>query len=187
MQQLIGRWRRECARGVAIAVRTAQSAGARLRPGHPAQTLQGETLQGEALQAETLRSMPPQPLPSQPLAPQFHSTPAPPISAGHWAVAGFVCGALFWHFIGFWGFVSEVVFSSRTPTEDRQIAQAGVYCIELVLDRATGRVHDQPCALEAAQLDESSMSAKVDFLADRPRLARRTRTGRGTRLTSGER
>ncbi|MGE0022330.1 MAG: hypothetical protein AB7S70_01715, partial [Hyphomicrobium sp.] len=28
-----------------------------------------------------------------------------------WSVIGFVVGAVFWHFIGFWGFVSEVVLA----------------------------------------------------------------------------
>ena len=122
------------------------------------------------------------------------ATPVPPAAAkpflrifassAFWGVSGFIVGAIFWHFIGFWGFVSEVVFSNRPRLEDRVVQQAGPHCIELVLDRTTGTVQGTECALEAPQLDESAISVKGDFLINRPRLARGSRA---VRLSSGER
>ena len=38
-----------------------------------------------------------------------------PVHTVLWAVAGFVAGAIFWHFIGFWGFVSEAVWHAARP------------------------------------------------------------------------
>ena len=73
----------------------------------------------------------------------------PAMPAAFWGPGGFLVGAIFWHFIGFWGFVGDVVFSSRPATEYHQIAQTGPHCIELVLDRASGGVRGLPCALEA--------------------------------------
>ena len=39
-----------------------------------------------------------------------------------WSVIGFVGGAVFWHFIGFWGFVSEVVLAGNSPMAVEQVA-----------------------------------------------------------------
>ena len=100
---------------------------------------------------------------------------------------GFLVGAIFWHFIGFWGFVSEVVFSHRQGVEDRQIAQTGAHCLQLILDRSTGTVRGEPCALEAPQLDESASTAKSDFLANRRQLAHGRRASRAIRVTAGDR
>lgn len=107
-------------------------------------------------------------------------------SATFWGLGGFVTGAIFWHFIGFWGFVSDVVFSSRSHLEDRQIAQSGPQCVEVALDRVTQAIRTVPCALETPELDESANSVKGDFLGYRHRLARGPR-GKGViKLTSGE-
>ena len=102
-----------------------------------------------------------------------------------WGVSGFIVGAVFWHMIGFWAFVSDVVFSSHAPIEERFVDQAGANCVEIVLDRATGRVYTEACATEAPQLDERSLSVKSDFLGGgRGRLAR---PQRAVRVTSGAR
>jgi hypothetical protein len=39
------------------------------------------------------------------------------LSAAAWAVLGFLSGAVFWHMVGFWGFLSEVVL--RADVEER--------------------------------------------------------------------
>ena len=41
-------------------------------------------------------------------------------SALTWAALGFACGIVFWHFIGFWSFVSEIVLPA--PSLNRQEA-----------------------------------------------------------------
>ena len=107
-----------------------------------------------------------------------------PIPAGAWGITGFLVGAIFWHFIGFWGFVSEVVFSNRRAVEDRQIAQTGPQCLQILLDRSSGAVRGEPCAPEAPQLDESASAVKSDFLSSRRHLAR---GARAVRLTAGDR
>ncbi len=107
-------------------------------------------------------------------------------SAALWGAGGFLTGVIFWHCIGFWGFVSDVVFSNRAHLDDRQIAQSGPQCIEFVLERATGTIHAEPCAMEAPELDESANSAKGDFLSHRQRLARGPRSKSVIKLTSGE-
>ena len=73
---------------------------------------------------------------------------SPATPAVVWGLSGFVFGAVFWHFIGFWGFVSDVVFSSRAHVDERLIAQTGPYCVEVALDRTTGAIWGKPCALE---------------------------------------
>ena len=107
-----------------------------------------------------------------------------PIPAAAWGITGFLVGAIFWHFIGFWGFVSEVVFSNRRAVEDRQIAQTGPQCLQILLDRSRGTVRGEPCAPEAPQLDESASAVKSDFLSSRRHLAR---GARAVRLTAGDR
>lgn len=107
-------------------------------------------------------------------------------SAVCWGAGGFVTGAIFWHFIGFWGFVSDVVFSSRAHLEDRQIAQSGPQCIEVALERATGAIRAEPCAMKAPELDESANSTKGDFFGYRPRAVGSPRSTSAIKLTSGE-
>lgn len=97
---------------------------------------------------------------------------------------GFVIGAVFWHFIGFWGFVSNVVFNGRVQVEERYVEQAGSRCIELVFDRKTGVTRGQPCAVDAPMLDERSLTAKDHLQAPRGKFAR---GGPAIRLSAGDR
>lgn len=81
-----------------------------------------------------------------------------------WGVVGFIIGGLFWHFIGFWVFVSEIVVAGSpaplakpaaahhvaVPFEARshwvQMADANApQCTSLTLDRLTGVTSAQPC------------------------------------------
>jgi hypothetical protein len=76
-----------------------------------------------------------------------------------WSAGGFLAGALFWHAIGFWQFVSDVVFDpAPSPTAQMtavappsQIALPTIYlvdpanCTALLLDRKTNSTVMQPC------------------------------------------
>lgn len=73
-----------------------------------------------------------------------------------WAVVGFLCGAVFWHMVGFWGFVGELV--SRGPSPEQRAASAmvsGAACITLVLDRETGETRSESCPALIAALPDS--------------------------------
>lgn len=101
-----------------------------------------------------------------------------------WGVTGFVIGAIFWHFIGFWSFVSDVVLNSRVQVEERYVEQTGPRCIELVFDRKAGVTRGEPCAVNAPLLDERSLSAKGEFQGPRGKFAR---GGPAIRLSAGDR
>lgn len=74
-----------------------------------------------------------------------------------WSVAGFVAGAIFWHFVGFWGFMSGIVAGDPTVqvpavasvqrSQWVQVAEADAptMCTQLALDRATGLTSAAPC------------------------------------------
>ncbi len=82
-------------------------------------------------------------------------------STAGWGLAGFLIGAMFWHFIGFWSFVSDIVY--KGPAEDgRAIAQTGQDCTELALDRATGKIYALPCPNHASQLAEVARGTRED-------------------------
>lgn len=80
-----------------------------------------------------------------------------------WGVLGFIVGAVFWHFIGFWGFVSEVVFVGRSMHEDRLVDQTGANCVQLAIDRGSGIVRPEHCPLEAEFLNEGVLAIRSDF------------------------
>jgi hypothetical protein len=79
------------------------------------------------------------------------------------ALIGFVIGAVVWHFVGFWGFVREVVVKGP-PVTHAAVAQSGPNCTELVLDRGDRSVRLLPCATEAVELAEAGVAVKGDFL-----------------------
>ena len=87
-----------------------------------------------------------------------------------WCALGFASGIVFWHFVGFWSFVSEVVFKAdpatsiaarvrdSAPSNDRRKLQTTVYggipatgssnvsaCTLLRLDRSTSRTTALSC------------------------------------------
>ncbi len=100
-----------------------------------------------------------------------------------WGISGFVIGAAFWHVVGFWGFIERIVYSGHPDDGVRYVAQSGLECTELVLDRGSRRVASGICPLEAPLLDERSESARGDFLGPRTPLAR---SHRHLRLSFGE-
>lgn len=104
----------------------------------------------------------------------------PAYSAIGWCALGFVSGIVCWHFVGFWGFVSDVVFRASpnhrnatstqqlVATGDRRKLQTTVYggipttdqsnagaCTLLQLDRNSGRTTALTCN-EGAQPIEGS-------------------------------
>lgn len=88
-----------------------------------------------------------------------------------WGVMGFLIGAVFWHFIGFWGFVSEIVFVGSSVRDERLVEQTGPLCVQLVLDRASGQVLDEACPSDTPFLNEGALAVRGDFAGDRgPKL-----------------
>ncbi len=127
----------------------------------------------------------PSPIPSAPVRPVAVPALGPTTtSPALWGLLGFVIGAVFWHFIGFWGFVSDVVFNGPAPLEARYIEQTGPRCIELVFDRTAGVTRGQSCAVDAPLLDERSVSVKDEFQGRRGKVAR---GGPAIRLSAGDR
>lgn len=101
------------------------------------------------------------------------------ISGLGWSVVGFVGGAVFWHFIGFWSFVADVVLAggpdAQLPSAAVQrpaaayvrVAEAGAAipnCTAIALDRATGLSMASACDGEARHLRDDA-SAREDRLA----------------------
>ena len=108
-----------------------------------------------------------------------------------WSVIGFVGGAVFWHFVGFWGFVSDVVLAKEPFTflpaglqathesspEVRsrwiQVADAdtaGTPCTLLSLDRRTGVTSARPCVGDHAPLPMDSFQGREDRMTVGDRL-----------------
>ncbi|MDQ8699441.1 hypothetical protein [Hyphomicrobium sp. LHD-15] len=98
-----------------------------------------------------------------------------------WSVIGFVVGAVFWHFVGFWGFVANVVLagggiassaSSAHPAhvERRanwvQVAEASTTapaaCTMLFLDRQTGLTSAHACESDHPPLPADSFEGRED-------------------------
>lgn len=108
-----------------------------------------------------------------------------------WSVIGFVAGAVFWHFVGFWGFVSDVMLAkepftflpagaqaTHAPSPEvrsrwLQVADADTArspCTMLSLDRRTGVTSAWPCAGDHAPLPMDSFQGREDRVAVGTRL-----------------
>lgn len=97
-----------------------------------------------------------------------------------WSVIGFVGGAVFWHFIGFWTFVADVVLAGGTSASALPSAEARrewvrmaeaepVHaCTVLSLDRETGRTSASAC-LALRPLPADHGNGREDRLAANPR------------------
>lgn len=86
-----------------------------------------------------------------------------------WGLGGFLIGAIFWHLIGFWGFLSTVVLKGpdtavsvvarQQPilaTRQQAIQPATLpNCTVLVLDRSTGLTFAVPCPEHMPMLEEA--------------------------------
>ena len=108
-----------------------------------------------------------------------------------WSVIGFVIGAVFWHFIGFWAFVSDVVLAGgpigaversvvyavpQLQSRPRWVEMADASsssCTTLLLDRDTGLTSARPCDGDAAMLlARDTFQGREDRIIS-PRLAPR--------------
>ncbi|WP_295556267.1 hypothetical protein [uncultured Hyphomicrobium sp.] len=95
-----------------------------------------------------------------------------------WSIIGFVGGAVFWHFVGFWGFVAEVVLAGGPPvapvaavyasapltrSASEPVADAGAPACTLVSrDRKTGFTTARPCGHNAPALPADSYEGRQD-------------------------
>jgi hypothetical protein len=96
-----------------------------------------------------------------------------------WSVLGFVGGAVFWHFVGFWGFVSDVVLPEGPLAHVRQaglhapppalrshwlqVADASpAPCTRLSRDRRTGATRAEPCDGHPAALPADAFQGRED-------------------------
>lgn len=103
--------------------------------------------------------------------------------AALWATIGFVGGAVFWHAVGFWTFMSDLVFDSAEAVAASDVT-SGVNdivtgslptilhvdpanCISLKLDRLAGQTAAHPCPPEGLALrhDESGERGDLALLA----------------------
>lgn len=98
--------------------------------------------------------------------PQPQATWRTPIA---WAGVGFLVGAIFWHFIGFWGFVSDIVLNGRGAVDERYVEQTGEDCVSLVLDRELQAVGAAACPQDAPLLNEGAQAVRGDFAGPRRR------------------
>ena len=100
---------------------------------------------------------------TQPIAKSSHKRPVV------WGLLGFTFGVIFWHFVGFWGFVEDAVLKGPTrgqytnsiignedlntkgsitysTVKTRQLVdQSHHACVSLVMDRFTKETYSQPC------------------------------------------
>jgi hypothetical protein len=99
-----------------------------------------------------------------------------------WSVAGFVVGAVFWHFIGFWSFVADVVLAGGPAAGIDQAARAqpqqwvrmadaetvartdAAACTSLVLDRRTGMTSAVACGANGVSLPMDAADGREDRL-----------------------
>lgn len=95
-----------------------------------------------------------------------------------WSVTGFLAGAVFWHFVGFWGFVSEVVLAGGPPVERAAVhsvpttvrtkrvqvaaTAADTPCTLVSRDRQTGLTSARPCGRDHLPLPQDSYQGRQD-------------------------
>lgn len=125
-----------------------------------AKVIHGETMRGQ-MRAVATRDAQARRSPGAANAPAFSQTRRHVRGAALWATVGFVLGAVFWHAIGFWTFMSQLTFD-RSETVAAQSAPAGdeiietgslptivridpASCTSLELDRTSNRTAERPC------------------------------------------
>ena len=108
--------------------------------------------------------------------------------AALWATIGFVAGAVFWHAVGFWTFVSEVMFDGTEPAAAEEMALAPppgtsdivtgslptilhvdpARCTSLQLDRSSNLTSQRPCPADgiALRLEQGSERGDLSLIAD---------------------
>lgn len=103
----------------------------------------------------------------------------PPV---YWTALGFLAGALFWHFVGFWSFVTRAVFDGDgappaahhsvattkpaeplpdlSPTGRRMATSAS--CVALTIDRSGGPTRMAPCPAATFYHRNAGLGVKRD-------------------------
>ena len=101
-----------------------------------------------------------------------------------WGALGFCAGAIFWHAVGFWGFVSDAVLAGASDTELVRVADARAQlqpgesptihlidprkCTALELDRGTNRTAVRPCPSDGLSLRLEPGRTRADMAALAP-------------------
>lgn len=104
--------------------------------------------------------------------------------AALWTTVGFVCGAVFWHAVGFWTFMSEMVLNgdavaaAHEAERSSDLIETGslptIYrvdpasCTSLELNRASNTTEIRPCPAEgiALRLDSDETRGDLAVVAD---------------------
>lgn len=75
-----------------------------------------------------------------------------------WALCGFLIGAVFWHAVGFWSFLTTVVLNGPEEIQivEPQSMPLLANCTVLVLDRRHGGTRAEPCRSEPLRLEARS-------------------------------
>lgn len=115
---------------------------------------------GAVSRPDDAQQVQPEPVSAQPIPPA--SDPVGRRAALVWGGCGFLVGAVFWHAIGFWGFVSAIVLNGPA-SEERVVAQSGLACVELVLDRSSGQTTTAECPFDTVILAEGRRAERQDF------------------------
>lgn len=83
-----------------------------------------------------------------------------------WGFGGFLIGAIFWHAIGFWGFLGDVILKSPEPRVSVVARSAPPEsqpnCTALAIDRASGRTRSIPC-VDALHFHEEASLGRQDL------------------------
>jgi len=77
-----------------------------------------------------------------------------------WAGLGFLCGAVFWHAVGFWAFLGGLMV--RGPATEAAIEVND--CVTLVMVRETGTTRSEPCPMLIARLPEDRRNYRGPLL-----------------------
>lgn len=126
-------------------------------------------------------------------------------SAVGYGMIGFLLGAVFWHFVGFWDFVGQVMF--RGHAHDHQITQAPApiklkervggasgplavvlepgSCSTLQLDRDSGQTSEVPCESATLPLRSLRLARREDLWVTASQRIQQT-TSRGWAMVTVE-
>lgn len=112
-------------------------------------------------------------------APAFSQTAQHVRGAALWATLGFVLGAVFWHAIGFWTFMSELIFdraetvAAQASPSLGEIIETGslptivridpASCTSLELDRTSNQIAERPCPRDGLALRHETGAERGDL------------------------
>lgn len=95
-----------------------------------------------------------------------------------WGVFGFACGVVFWHFIGFWSFISEIVTPSPNPRATEKPSSAVPSPSQQLVTRPARPARPRSVGAAPAPIQPDMWTVDVEiFAAD---LAQSSASPRGT-------